>query len=451
VSREHSPETRTDRGRRRHEVHATGIVTLILAACISCGRDARTAIPSSIVKDSAGITVVDNYVAAWTEETAWRRSESPVVQIGAVSGDDPAVLFGAIGSLTRLSDGRIVVIESQTSEIRWFDSGGRHLMTRGGRGGGPGRFNSASQIIRLPGDSVLVEDRPSVDHVYFGPDMKYIREERLDRARFEGLGPWDACVGSSLADRSFIACRPTEQEPSALRPGLFRSYSKLVRVAWELDAVYELGVLGGIEQWRIEATGQSCRQRIPSPVCIRATLHPFYSVGHYSVGGTPPRIAIVLNPAYVVEIWTLDGRLDRLVRRQGARRRPTAAERDEADAQVSRWARGDDVLLNRFLAEMEVPDSIPAVYDLTVGSEGDLWILREGTLESQPDALYDIFDAGGRFLGEMKFPRQFRVAEVGADYVLGVRTDDNDVPFVEVYALDRHGFVSPGAAQSDFR
>ena len=227
-----------------------------------------------------------------------------------------------------------------------------------------------------------------------------------------------------------------------VRPGLSRSHSRLVRVTRPLDSIYELGILGGIEQWRIEVSGQACRQRVPSPVCLRATLHPFYSVGHFAVGGASPKIAIALNPEYVIEIWTLDGRLERVARRQSARRQPSDAARGEADAQVGNWAAGDEALLNRFLAEMEVPDSIPAVYDLKIGVEGDIWVLREGTLQSQPEALYDVFDARGRFLGEMRFPREFRVQEIGVDYVLGVRRDEYDVPSVEMYALERRPQVS---------
>lgn len=424
-------------GPQRCNARWTLAVTLAMTAASSCNRGAPPDQPPSITADSAGVTIVDSYQAAWTETTAWHRSEDPVLGIGEVDGVDPGVLFASIESVTRLSDGRVVVIEGQSSEIRWFDAAGRHLATQGGRGGGPGRFNSASQLVRLPGDTILVEDQPGLEHVYFGPDMAFVREDPVDRARFADLGPWAPCVGASLADRSFIVCRQADQGAPALRPGLSRSYSRLVRVTRSLDSIYELGILGGIEQWRIEVTGQACKQRIPPPVCLRATLHPFYSVGHFAIGGVPPRIAIVLNPEYVIEIWTPDGRLERVVRRHGARREPSDAERAEADGQVAKWAPGDEALLNRFLTEMEMPDSIPAVYGLKVGIEGDIWVLREGTLESQPQALYDVFEASGRFLGEMRFPREFRVEEVGADYVLGVRRDEDDVPFVQVYALDR--------------
>jgi len=180
------------------------VLATLLAASISCDPQVGETQPASVVADSAGVTIVDNYRASWTEETAWRRSKSPVLTIGAVEGSDSTVLFASIESLARLSDGRIVVVESQTSEIRWFDKGGQHLATRGGRGGGPGKFNFAAQLLQLPGDTILVEDRPAIDHVYFGPTMLFIREERLDRSRFDELGPWTDCVGSSLPDGSFM-------------------------------------------------------------------------------------------------------------------------------------------------------------------------------------------------------------------------------------------------------
>jgi hypothetical protein len=418
------------------------VALLTLTAGGSCSRDTQQARPPFILSDSAGVAIIDNHLAAWTETTAWRRSEDPVLRIGEVEADDPGVLFARIESVTRLSDGRIVVIEGQSSEVRWFDSAGRHLATRGGQGGGPGEFNSAAQVVRLSGDTIFVQDQPAIDHLYYGPDLTFIREESLDRARYADLGPWAPCVGPSMADGSFITCRHVEPDAQIFRPGLSRGYFRLVRVTRPVDSIYDLGILGGIEQWRIEVSGQACRQRVPSPVCLRATLHPFYSSGHYAIGGIPPRVAIVLNPEYSIEVWTLDGRLERVVRRHGARRKPSERERTEADAQVSRWAAGDEALLNRFLAEMEVPDSIPAAYDLKLGAEGDIWVLREGTLQSQPEALYDVFDASGRFLGEMRFPRGFRVREVGVDYVLGVRRDEFDVPFVEMYSLDRRPHVS---------
>ncbi len=50
---------------------------------------------------------------------------------------------------------------------------------------------------------------------------------------------------------------------------------------------------------------------------------------------------------------------------------------------------------------------------------------------------YDIFDAQGRYLGEVELPQRFELWQAGEDFVLGVRKDDFDVEFVEMYRLGK--------------
>jgi len=50
---------------------------------------------------------------------------------------------------------------------------------------------------------------------------------------------------------------------------------------------------------------------------------------------------------------------------------------------------------------------------------------------------FDVFDRSGRWLGELALPPRTRLLDVGRDYLLGVRLDDDDVPHVEVYRLHR--------------
>lgn len=48
-----------------------------------------------------------------------------------------------------------------------------------------------------------------------------------------------------------------------------------------------------------------------------------------------------------------------------------------------------------------------------------------------------MFRPTGRLLGTLRLPRNFEVFEIGADYVLGLARDDNDVETVELYRLER--------------
>jgi hypothetical protein len=48
-----------------------------------------------------------------------------------------------------------------------------------------------------------------------------------------------------------------------------------------------------------------------------------------------------------------------------------------------------------------------------------------------------VFGADGRMVGRLVTPPRFRLTDVGADYLLGVATDEDDVEQVVWYRLDR--------------
>ena len=56
---------------------------------------------------------------------------------------------------------------------------------------------------------------------------------------------------------------------------------------------------------------------------------------------------------------------------------------------------------------------------------------------SQRQSIYDVFDPTGTWLGELRFARHTRIADVGNDYLLVIRNDENDVPRAEVLRLRR--------------
>src|SRR5690625_3315446 len=104
----------------------------------------------------------------------WRLSEFPVTRIGVVDGE-PAYQLDRVAGVLRLSDGRVVVANAGTQELRYYDAGGGHLVTVGGAGSGPGEFRGLASIARLPGDSLLALDQGSSQLSVFGPDGEFVR------------------------------------------------------------------------------------------------------------------------------------------------------------------------------------------------------------------------------------------------------------------------------------
>lgn len=128
----------------------TALVCTLVIGPAGCQPDISTE-AGVVERDSAGVRIVESATPAWNEASAWRLGDAPALEIGAVTTTNPAYELSRVASATRLSDGRIVVLEGQSSEIRVFGPDGTHLLTAGGQGGGPGEFNFASRLFALAG------------------------------------------------------------------------------------------------------------------------------------------------------------------------------------------------------------------------------------------------------------------------------------------------------------
>jgi hypothetical protein len=81
----------------------------------------------------------------------------PIVSIGVVEGPREYELHNAVASI-RLTDGRIVVANSGSSQLLYFDSTGHFVRSAGGRGGGPGEFKWLTGVYAYGPDSILAVD-----------------------------------------------------------------------------------------------------------------------------------------------------------------------------------------------------------------------------------------------------------------------------------------------------
>lgn len=71
--------------------------------------------------------------------------------------------------------------------------------------------------------------------------------------------------------------------------------------------------------------------------------------------------------------------------------------------------------------------------------QGNLWVgdfRTPSAADGEPTA-WTVFDREGRVLAEIGMPPRFRIFDIGADWVLGVRTDELGVEHVELYRVRR--------------
>ena len=97
------------------------------AACESSG-DVTPYGLRAVVEDSAGIAIAVNEQPAPDSRLPWRFGEQPSLSIGSVDSGDADQLF-RVTDATRLPDGRIVIANTGSNELRVFNADGSHAGT----------------------------------------------------------------------------------------------------------------------------------------------------------------------------------------------------------------------------------------------------------------------------------------------------------------------------------
>ena len=109
------------------------------------------------VRDSTGITVVENYRSEWEDGEGWSVGPGVTLRLGLVDGD-AAFQFDGITGLARTQDGGLVVADAGSQEVRFFDSSGSFKGKVGGEGEGPGEFLGLSGLGSGPNGTLWAYD-----------------------------------------------------------------------------------------------------------------------------------------------------------------------------------------------------------------------------------------------------------------------------------------------------
>ena len=134
---------------------STIVTALVLTAIGGVGVSASMTHPVRFLSGgTTKVRIVDNERPPDGSRLGWRIGPQPVVSIGGGEGGD-ATMFSDATDATILRDGRIVVADRGTSELRVFDRSGTHVATWGGQGWGGGRFTDLFRVEPFPGDSIV--------------------------------------------------------------------------------------------------------------------------------------------------------------------------------------------------------------------------------------------------------------------------------------------------------
>lgn len=383
----------------------------------TCGGDGGASDTADVeVRDSAGITIVDNAEVPSTM-LGWSVSAAPEVDIGTAEGAEADQLYQVTGA-TRLSDSRIAVANGGTGELRIYDPAGRHLGSAGGPGGGPGEFQAMTLVGRLPGDSLLLYDARSLRFSVMSDEPAFARSfqpgsgggaERITpRALLEG-GPL-AGTGVPLGEQTF---------ETGVRNPIF--------------PVLLVGLDGEV-MTRVDSVPTRPAHLDIGEGVINVTTIPFASETQFAAG--PDHLHIGTGDRYEIRTYSRAGDLVRLTRLDQPLEAVTDVQREaELERRLENAPEPARPGLRSRWPELPIPDRMPAYHKLEVDARGNLWV-QEYRTEDGPQR-WTVFDGEGRALGRIDLPKGLDVQEIGEDYVLAIALDEMEIEHVVLHRLDR--------------
>lgn len=404
---------------RKRTIAPGAVATLSLAIVAAAVGQAgfHSDASAQATRDSAGILIIENARPADDSRLPWRIGPEPAASIGEVVGEEAYLLHQA-NDATILPDGRIVIANTGTNELRVFGADGVHLATWGREGEGPGEFTGLSGVEPWPGDSVVAWSSTSWVISVFDSEGVFGRSFTLD-SDAGALEPRAVLKNGSILGRtgevSSEGYRRSRETYELRRPGT--------------TLPVELGTHPGQESYLTFRNGMAVLGYLPFG----------RSLWEAEWGEL---VIITTEDRYEIRAYDrADGSLDRIVRREYENRAPTREEVDEALAAALERAGLTGQRLefaHQGYSNMPLVEQFPAFRMLLTDPLNHLWV-REATLPGmdRPAPLWTVFDPEGKALGFIETPDGLTVYEIGADYLLGRATDEMGVESVQVWALER--------------
>lgn len=392
-----------------------------LAGCDVQGRGDRF---SAAVRDSAGVRITVNHGMDALEAPGWEVSEAPLLDVG---GEDDGPPLYSITSARRLSDGRIVVSSAGTRELQVYGPDGKLLARVGRSGEGPGEFRTPFWVGVLPGDSIAVWDVGLSRLSLFTPAGEFARSVSPRGA----LGVFPRVVGALDGGR-FVLLTGSGTGALDLSGKAVQRDSITILVLGPGGEISDtIGRFPGTEQIALGSPREGLLVRpLPfgkSTVAAVQGGRVFVGTGdRYELAAYEPGVGLqALLRAERDAVPVTDEDIERY-------RRELVTIGGEGDPQAKRQQ-------ERLLAAAPYPKTMPALTRIVPDAEGNLWVQDPEKPGDDAGTLWTVFSPEGRARGTVRLPDRLNVQQIGTDWVLGVRRDEDDVEHLQLYRLTKDG------------
>ena len=403
---------------------AAAALAVTLAALTTACTSGASSSARATQRDSAGVVIVENTGSVPVNAAGWGVAAEPTLSIGTVDGESPYQLYGVAGA-HRFSDGRIGVVNAGSREVRIFSPEGVHLRTFGQQGGGPEEFEMPV-LGGAVNDTLFVVDRAHHRISNIHPDAGFVRVARVSDEVGGYLNPTGTFAnGETVFGGAFDMRRIGE-----VRNGINRAHTFYRSSGPDGALATDFGDKAGAEFYVRDLDGEGPDSR--------PALFPFAKVPVATV--SPNHFFFGDQDAFEVEVYEPSGRLARVVRL--AWDPIPVTEEDRArhiEAVVAQVGDPDQASqIRQQLGSLPLPDVFPAHGAIMADLLGCLWV-EDFQRPGAENRAWNIFNPEGVLVARVTLPERFNPMEIGRDYVLGVGSDDLDVEYVRLYAVERPG------------
>jgi hypothetical protein len=387
-----------------------GLTLALLTSLAGCGTGDG---PGTVVRDSAGVTIVENNPArpAWGAD-GWRIAEAPLLVVG---GEESPVGYTTVRGITHtqlLPSGELVVADGEGPQILIFGPDGEFRRSVGRSGDGPGEFRSPYFSYGHRGDSLVVFN-------LYRSALVYDSEGRFGRNFVPGgvEGETQGVPKGVFGDGTLLFMQyQMERQPP---PGLGRNEVELVRVDLAGGLVQRFGM------YAEQTTNYGSRQR-----------YLYGPWGHMTAGPD----AIWYSPGDRIDVQRI-GLADSSLRfiRMSLPSRPVSAAdvTAEKEALLERYrGRPEAAGIDRMYADVITAPVFPAHGELRVDDANHLWVAEYRTWVDRAETPWHVFNAEGHYLGQVVMPSGFYPHQIVGDRVVGRHTDAEGLETARVYRID---------------
>jgi hypothetical protein len=417
--------------------HRFLLCTLLASTTFGCGSgESPGDAPSGDPAGGDGIVpVVDNREPAW--ERPWTVDSVPLFRIGDAAGQPEYELFRTTGAFL-LSDGRLVIGNAGTHEIRYYDSSGSFIRSVGGEGDGPGELRTPFLLIPLPADTIAAGDLRLARLSIFDPAGEFVRSASYASARMSGLVAHLSSGKYLFATQAYAV---TGEDTGPVRPERYRmDVSVFDEATASMDTIVSL-------PWVEMVIGPTGTTRSDGSPMVGARPRSF---GHMTwlVGALGGGFVVGDNARPELELHDGAGALTTIVRWPMEERAVTADDIErELEHRLSQ-ATSPELrrVLETSLSQHPPADIMPffgCAYHwcpsqpLLVDAEGNLWVRQyEPPADTGPHR-YLVFDSGGVWLGHLQMPAGLGLVWVGSDHLVARTTTDLGVEIISVHRLNK--------------